>query len=299
MEWLNYHHLHYFWMVAKEGSLRKAAEKLHVSQPSISAQLRALETVLGEPLFRRSGRTKVLTDAGQIAFSYAEEIFSLGRELLNTLAQHPTAKALRFSVGVTDSVPKLVAHEILRPVFAMPHSVHVICREGKVEDLLAQLAAHRLDIVLSDEPASSSVKVKVFNHPLGESGVTFCARPPLAARLRKGFPRSLHDAPAFVPTENTALRRSLENWFRANRIRPRVLGEFEDVALMKAMAAEEDVFMAVPSVVAREVVTRYKLAVIGATDNCKAQFFAIAAERRIAHPAVQLITSKAQNLLSS
>ena len=228
MDWLNYHHLRYFWTVAEEGSLRKAAEKLHVSPPSISAQLGELEEALGEKLFRRSGRSKVLTDAGQVASRYAEEIFTLGRELVNAVKLRPTAQALRLYVGVADSFPKLVTREILKPVFAMSQPVHVICREGKLEDLLGQLAVHRLDIVLADEPASSSTNFKTYNHSLGETGTTFCAERKLAAKLKRHFPKSLNDAPALLPTENTSLRRALEIWFREQEIQPRIVAEFED-----------------------------------------------------------------------
>src|SRR5512134_3663380 len=218
MEWLNYHHLRYFYVVAKEGSLARAAAKLHVSQPSISEQIRELEGALGEKLFRREGRGNKLTDAGQVVFGYADEIFTLGRELMNAVKQRPGARELRFYVGVADSFPKLVTNEILKPVFAMPQTVHVICREGKLEDLLAQLAAHRLDLVLADEPASSSVNFKAFNHPLGATGTTFCAEKQLATRLKRNFPRSLHDAPALLPVDNTTLRRALEAWFRERQI---------------------------------------------------------------------------------
>jgi LysR family transcriptional regulator, transcriptional activator of nhaA len=297
MEWLNYHHLRYFWTVAKEGSLKKAAEKLHVSQPSISGQLSELEEALGEKLFRRSGRTKVLTDAGQVAYRYADEIFTLGRELVNAVKQRPTAQALRLYVGVADSFPKLVTNEILKPVFTMRQPVHVICREGKLEDLLGQLAAHRLDIVLADEPASSGTKVRTFNHPLGESSTSFCASAKLAATLKKGFPKSLHEAPALLPSDNTALRRVVEAWFREISVQPRVVAEFEDLALMKVMAAEGRGFIVLPSVVADEAVHRYGLRVLGTTDACRVQFHAITAERRIAHPAVALITDQARNHL--
>lgn len=296
MEWLNYHHLRYFWTVAKEGGLRPAAEKLHVSQPSISAQIGELEATLGEKLFRRSGRTNVLTDAGQIAYRHADEIFSLGRELVSAVKQRPTARAVRLYVGVADSFPKLVTYEILRPLFARAEQVHMICREGKLEDLLAQLAAHRLDIVLSDEPAPSSAKIRAFNHLLGESGVTFCAAAALASRLRRGFPRSLHEAPALLPAENTALRRSLEHWFRALQIQPRVIAEFEDAALMKVIAANEQGFVPIPTVVVKEAVARYQLRIVGATDRCRDQFYAITAERKITHPIVSLITEQAQKL---
>lgn len=290
MEWLNYHHLRYFLAVAKAGSLRLAAEKLHVSQPSISAQIRELEETLGEKLFRRSGRTKVLTEAGQIALRHAEEIFSLGQELVSAVKQRPTARAVRLYVGVADSFPKLVTYEILKPVFAAMPAVHVVCREGKLEDLLGQLAAHRLDIVLADEPAPSSAKVRSFNHLLGETGVTFCATAALASRLRRGFPRSLHEAPALLPVENTALRRSLESWFRAQRLQPRVVAECEDAALMKVMAANGLGFVPIPTLVVKEATGRYELKIIGATDRCSDQFYAITAERKITHPLVSAIT---------
>lgn len=293
MEWLNYHHLRYFWMVAREGGLRPAAEKLHVSAPSISAQIRELEDALGERLFRRIGRTNVLTDAGQVVLRYADEIFSLGRELANAVKQRPTAKALRLHVGVADSFPKLVTQQILEPVFALPQVVHVICREGKVDDLLAQLVAHRLDVVLADEPAPGSLKVRVFNHPMGECGVTFCAAPRLASSLRRGFPRSLHQAPALLPAETTGLRRSLERWFHSLGIAPRIVAEFEDAALMKVMASDGRGFIPVPSVVAQEAVDRFSLRIIGATEKCRDQFFAITADRRIHHPAVAVLTQRA------
>lgn len=290
MEWLNYHHLRYFWTAAKEGSLARAAAKLHVSQPSISEQIHALEEALGEKLFRREGRRNTLTDTGQMVFGYADEIFTLGRELMNSVKQRPGSRALRLYVGVVDSFPKLVTNEILAPVFAMPAAVHVICREGKQEDLLAQLAAHRLDVVLSDEPAPSNSNVKTFNHPLGETGVTFCAKRRLAARLRRGFAKSLHDAPALLPAENTTLRRTLEKWFRDQRIQPRVVAEFEDLALMKVMAAEGRGFIAVPTVALRDAVGHYGFEPIGEATHCRLRFQAITAERRIAHPAVSLIT---------
>jgi LysR family transcriptional regulator, transcriptional activator of nhaA len=289
MEWLNYHHLRYFWTVAKEGSLAAAAEKLHVSQPSISEQVRELEVALGEKLFRREGRNNKLTDTGQMVFGYADEIFALGRELVSAVKQRPGAKLLRFYVGVADSFPKLVTNEILKPVFEMPQMVHVICREGKMEDLLAQLAAHRLDMVLSDEPASSSANFKVFNHRLQETDTAFCAAKNLAAKLKRGFPRSLHDAPALLPSDNTTLRRALENWFQEQKIQPRVVAEFEDLALMKVMASEGRGFIAMPSIAAKDAVAHYGFQIIGQAQKCRVQYHAVTAERRIAHPAAQLI----------
>lgn len=297
MEWLNYHHLRYFWTVAKEGSLARAAARLHVSQPAISEQIRELETALGEKLFRRDGRNNVLTDAGQVVLGYAEEIFALGREMLNAVKQRPGTRTLRLYVGVADSFPKLVTNEILKPVFHLPQTVHVICREGKMEDLLAQLAAHRLDIVLADEPASSSTNFKTFNHTLGETGTTFCAEAKLAARLQKGFPGSLHESPALLPTENTSLRRALETWFRDQDIRPRIVAEFEDLALMKVMAAEGRGFIALPSLALHDAVDHYRFKVIGATVKCRNRFHAITAERRIVHPAVVQITHQARIMM--
>lgn len=298
MEWLNYHHLRYFYVVAREGGLKNAASKLRVSQPSISAQIKELEEALGEQLFRRSGRTNVLTDAGQIAYRYAEEIFALGHELINSVKQRPSAQALRLYVGVSDSFPKLVTNQILKPVFGMPQRVYVICREGKIEDLLAQLAAHRLDIVLADEPASSSLNLKTYNHLLGDSAMSFCATPKLAAALKKNFPASLNGAPALLPSENTASRRALERWFQENKIQPKIVAEFEDAALMKVMAVDGKGFIPVATFVSHEAVARYKLQVFGSTEECREQFYAITAERRITHPAVALITSQAQQLLS-
>lgn len=299
MEWLNYHHLRYFWTVAKEGSLARAAAKLHVSQPSISEQIRELEAVLGEKLFRRDGRNNVLTDAGQVVFGYADEIFALGRELMNAVKQRPGAKTLRLYVGVADSFPKLVTNEILKPVFELPQSVHVICREGKMEDLLAQLVAHRLDIVLADEPAASNTNFKTFNHPLGETGTTFCAEAKLAARLKKGFPKSLHESPALLPTENTSLRRAVETWFREQDIRPQIVAEFEDLALMKVMAAEGRGFMALPTWALNDALEHYGFQVIGRAEQCRVQFHAITAERRIVHPAVAHITSQVRRLMKA
>ena len=297
MEWLNYHHLRYFWTVAKEGSLARAAEKLHVSQPSISEQIRELESAFGEKLFQREGRNNKLTAAGRAVFGYAEEIFALGRELMNALKQRPSTKALRLYVGMADSFPKLVTNKILKPVFAMSQTAHVICREGKLEDLLAQLAAHRLDIVLADEPASSSTNFKTYNHSLGETGTTFCAEKNLAAKLKRNFPQSLNDAPALLPTENTSLRRALETWFREQTIQPRIVAEFEDLALMKVMAAEGLGFIALPSVAVNDAVGHYGFQAIGRTEKCRMQFHAITAERRIAHPAVALITSQARVMM--
>jgi len=298
VEFLNYHHLRYFWVAAKEGGLTRAAEKLRVSQPSICTQIQSLEHALGEKLFRRTPRGLALTEAGQKVFSFAEEIFSLGDDLLNTMKQRPTARPLRVSIGITDSFPKLLANEILKPVFSMQQAVHVICREGKMLDLLAQLTAHRLDIVLADEPSSSSVNFKAFNHSLGETSVTVCAEKKLAARLKRGFPKSLHRAPALLPAENTVLRRAVEAWLREQCIQPQVVAEFEDMALMKLMASEGRGFIAVPSIAVVDAVKHYQIQSVGVAHRCRIQFHAITAGQRVVHPAVALITARARALFS-
>lgn len=292
MEWLNYHHLRYFHAAAKEGSLARAAAALNVSQPSISEQISELEDALGEELFKRVGRRNKLTDVGEVVFNYAEEIFTLGGELMNAVKQRPGARTLRLNVGVADSFPKLVTNEILKPVFALFEAVHIVCREGKMEDLLAQLAAHRLDVVLADEPAPSSANFKVFSHALGESSITLCAALKLAGRLKRNFPKSLDLAPALLPAENTVLRRVLETWFRAHSVRPNVVAECEDLALMKVLAAEGRGFIAVPTVALKEAVSRYQFRSLGQASGCLIQFYALTAERRIAHPAVGLITKR-------
>lgn len=292
MEWLNYHHLRYFYVAAKEGSLARAAAALHVSQPSISEQISELEGALGEALFQRVGRNNKLTDAGQVVFNYAEEIFTLGGELMNAVQQRPGVRTVRLNVGVADSFPKLVTNEILKPVFAQPQPVHIVCREGKLDDLLAQLVAHRLDVVLADEPAPSSTNFKVFSHALGESTVTLCAEPKLATKLKRNFPQSLNRAPALLPAENTVLRRVLETWFRAHDVKPNVVAECEDLALMKVLAAEGRGFIAVPTVALKEAVSRYQFRSLGQATGCHLQFCALTAERRIAHPLVALITER-------
>ena len=295
MAFLNYHHLRYFWEVARHGSIQEAARKLHISQSTISAQLQALEHPLGDKLFHRSGRGLILTETGHRAFRYAEEIFSLGEELMDGLKQQPSRRPIHFQIGIADSLPKLVAYQILKPVFQPPHTVQPVCREGKSPDLLSQLASFRLDVVLADEPAPSSLSA--FNHLLGECGIFFCATAALAKTLKGRFPACLNDAPALLPTANNALRRSLEKWFRAEKIRPRVVAEFEDAALTNMAAVDGLGFVAMPNLVAREAVTRYDLEVIGRTEECREQFYAISPERKLAHPAVVAITSQAKNVL--
>jgi LysR family transcriptional regulator, transcriptional activator of nhaA len=297
VEFLNFHHLRYFWVVAKEGGLRKAAEKLHVSQPTISAQIAALEGVFGEKLFRRGGRALALTEAGQHVFVYAEEIFSIGRDLLDSVKLRPTSRPLRLRLGVADALPKLVTYQIIEPIFHLSQPVQLACWETKVSDMLVELAAYRLDLVLADEPASSGVHANIFNHLLGDCGVAFCAEAHLAAKLRRGFPKSLNGAPALLPMSNSGLRRSLEKWFHAIGVRPRLVGELEDPALVNILALHGLGFMCVPAMVVKEIVARFGFRTIGRTDECRQQFYAITPERKLTHPAVTAITSDARGRL--
>lgn len=297
VEWLNYHHLRYFWMVAQEGSVRGAAEKLRVSQPSICSQIKVLEQTLGAALFRRSGRSLVLTDFGQFVHGYAEEIFALGRELVAAASRSRTPRAKRLNVGIVDSFPKLLSLDFLRPAFSLDPPVQVSCREGKLDELLAQLATHRLDAVLSDEPTPSSVKVKTYNHPLGESGVTFCAAAGLARQLGGGFPRNLDSAPALLPTPNTRQRRDLDDWFRRMEVHPRVLAEFEDAALAKVVAADGLGFVVVPTAVEAEAIGRYGFEVLGRNSDCRVELFLITGERRLQHPTIALLAETAKQEL--
>ena len=297
MEWLNFHHLRYFWTVARKGGVRKAAEELHVSQPSISAQLRLLEDSLGEKLFKRSGRNLVLTEMGNLVLTYADEIFSAGRELMSAVKQRPGGRLLRLNVGMTDSISKLMGFEFLKPAIRFSEPVHVVCRMAAIEVLVNQLQAHRLDIVLADEPASSSLKAKTFNHRLGRSGVTFCAVPAIAKKLRRNFPQSLNGATALLPTENMGMRAVLETWFDTKGIHPRLLGEYEDSALMVFCATAGRGFTVVPTVVAREVLKHWGLRVIANVDECGTEFYAITAERRVKNPAAMAITEHAYSSL--
>ena len=297
MEWLNFHHLRYFWMVARKGGVRKAAEELHVSQPSISAQLRLLEESLGQKLFKRSGRHLVLTETGQLILKYADEIFSVGRELMSAVKQRPGKHPVRLNIGLTDAFPKLITQQILRAAFGFDHPVHIVCREGEIGPLLNQLQAHRLDIVLADEPATSNSTAKTFNHRLGDSGMTFCAVPTLAAKLRRNFPQSLNDAPALLPTTNMGMRTALETWFDTHDVHPRLVGEFEDTALMEVCSVGGRGFTVVHTVIDRAALKHYGLRVIARVAECRSEFYAITAERRVKHPAAVAITEHAYTTL--
>ena len=294
MEWLNYHHLLYFWVVACHGSVTRAAAELRLAQSTVSTQLRTLEEVLGEKLFARTGRRLVLTDVGRLVFRYADEIFGLGRELLETVKGRPTGQPMRLTVGIADAVPKLIAYRLLGPALTGAEPVRIICREDKPDRLLAQLAVHGLDLVLSYAPIGPTTNIHAFNHLLGECGVTFFAAPALARTCRRGFPRSLGGAPMLLPTDNTALRRSLDDWFESEDIRPRVASEFEDSALLMAFGQAGMGLFPAPSVIERQVRSQYGVVVVGRLDTVRERFYAISGERRLKHPAVVAISEAAR-----
>ena len=299
MEWLNYNHFLYFWSVAKAGSLSVASKELMLSASTVSAQIHALEASLGARLFQRKGRRLVLTEVGQLAYGYADTIFSLGREFVNVVRERPSDRPLRLVVGVDEAVPKLVAREVLRPAFELAQPVHLICREGPMDQLLAELVNYRMDVILADEPARSTSKPRVFSHLLGDCGLSFFAARELAAKLRPDFPQSLHRAPALLSSDQSAMRRTLDRWFRTRGIEPIVRGEFDDSALTKVFGSDGLGFFVVPSVIAAEIGPRYSVEEIGAISECREQFYAISVERKLKHPAVVAITDAARTALSS
>ena len=294
MEWLNYHHLFYFWTVAREGGVSKAAATLRLAQPTVSAQIKQFERAIGQTLLERQGRRVVLTETGRIVFRYADDIFTLGRELQETLKGRPAGRSLKLRVGVANAVPKLIVYRMLRPATEGGEAMQLTCHEGQPDQLLALLATHALDVVISDAPAPSHLHVKVFSHLLGESGTTFFAVSALARKVRRGFPQSLQDVPMLLPTPATVLRRALEQWFDALHIRPRVGGEFEDSALMKAFGEAGTAVFPAPTAIAHEVCRHYGVVAIGRTDEVRERYYALSAERRVTHPGVAALTTTAR-----
>jgi LysR family transcriptional activator of nhaA len=297
MEWLNYHHLRYLYAVGRTGSISKASRELHVSSPAISSQLRNLEEHLGEKLFARSGRNLVLTEIGRIVFSYAEEIFTLGQELMSTIKERPTGRPLRLVIGVADVLPKMIAQWLIDPAFGLRDPIRIVCREGNSDYLLSQLAIHELDVVLSDTPLNPGVKIRAYNHLLGECGTIFAATPKLAKSLKKDFPQSLHQVPMLLPGEATAIRRSLDFWLESQGIRPIIAGEFEDYALLRAFGQAGRGVFPLASVLVEQVRKQDSLQPIGHTEEVRNHFYAISVERKLKHPAVIAICDTARKRL--
>ena len=294
MDDLNYHHLKYFWAVERSETLTSAAANLGLAPQTLSTQIKDLEHTLGQHLFARSGRRLVLTEVGQAVFRYAEEIFAIGDELTEMLAGRTVGRALQVVVGVADVLPKLVAHRLIEPAIQLEESVRVVCRATGLPSLLADLATHRIDVVLSDAPIPSAVRIRAFNHLLGECGVTFMASASIAREYRGGFPGSLDGAPVLLPAEGTALRRQLDDWFTENGIHPRIVGEFEDSALLKAFGQAGAGLFPVPSIVEAEVGRQYHARPIGVVADVVERFYAISVERRVTHPAVAAICTAAR-----
>jgi LysR family transcriptional activator of nhaA len=297
VEWLNYHHLLYFWTVAKRGSIARACEDLHLAQPTISGQLRALEESLGEKLFVRQGRRLVVTEIGQVVYRYAEEIFALGSELTDVLKGRPRNRPMRLVVGVSDLIPKLIAYRILEPALAMKQGIQIECYEDTPEKLLLSLSSHELDLVLTDAPAYSAVRVRVFNHLLGSSRVGLFASPRLANFYRKRYPNSLTGAPFLLPMKKSVFRQILDQWFEAHSIRPRILAEFQDTALLTTFGQTGTGIFAAPLAIEREVQRRYRVTKLGDLDDRITEYYAISAERKIKHPAATVIAEVAKHRL--
>ena len=297
---MNFKHLHYFWVTAKAGGVMRAGEQLHTTPQTLSGQIKLLEGWLDRKLFRKSGRQLELTEDGRLALGYADQIFTLGAELETALRQaHGGQRVLDFRVGVADSVAKSVAYRLLEPALSVPEPVKLICSEGKFSDLLAQLALHRLDLVIADEPMSRRISVKAFNHPLGSTTMSFFCAPRLKPRLQGGFPECLNDMPMLIQGASASVRQQLEGWLTRHQIHPRVIGEFDDGALMTAFGREgRGVFMA-PTVLEAETVAQFGVEVIGRTDELVEEFFAVSVERRITHPCVVAITDAARGQLFS
>lgn len=298
MDWLNYRHLYYFWIVARTGSVAKASRELRLTHPTVSAQLHQLESSLGETLFRRQGRGLALTEAGHTAYRYASDIFGMGREFVDVIQRGAAPASPRLVVGVTDFLPKPLVLRLLQPALEGTPPVRVICREDRtLADFLGELSTHALDLVLSDAPAGIDAPTKLFNHLLGECGTTIFAAPRIAARLRAGFPQSLSNQPFVVPGTGAALRRGLEHWMDATDVRPRIVAEVDDSSLAQLLAAHGRGVIAGPSVMAADARRLYDLRVVGSIPAVKQRFYGVSAPRRAAHPVIASICERARQAL--
>jgi LysR family transcriptional activator of nhaA len=294
VEWLNYHHLLYFWSVVRTGSVAAASVELRLAPPTVSVQIRRLEGQLGEKLLRRSGRRVVPTEMGQAVFRYADDIFSLGRELLDMVRGRPSGRPMQLIVGVADVMPKAIAHWLIEPALRLGERVRIVCREADPEQLLAQLSMHGLDVVLADAPIGPTVKVRAYNHLLGETGVAFLGDARLARTYRRRFPKSLHGAPLLLPATNTAIRRSIDQWLDGIDVRPDIVGEFEDSELLWEFGGAGDGIFPVPTVLERHVTRLHHVQLVGRTDAARGRYYAISVERRLKHPAVVAICETAR-----
>lgn len=294
MDWLNYHHLLYFYVVAREGTISAASELLNLAPSTISVQIKTLEEALDTPLFERQGRNLVMTPEGQVAYSYAEEIFALGQELLDTFRSQPVGRPHRLTVGIADVLWKDIAYQLVQPATRLDYPVRLTCVEGTFDELLASLAVHQVDVVIADAPLGPSLSVKGYNHQLGSCGVALLGTPELVERYSENFPQSLQGAPMLLPTERTALRRNMEHWFDIEQVHPAIVAEFDDSALMTSFGAAGDGLFPAPSVVEIDILEDEGLAVLGHLERVQQRFYAISVERRIKNPAVQAICKVAR-----
>ncbi|PIF27614.1 LysR family transcriptional regulator [Acidovorax sp. 62] len=293
---MNFKHLRYFWTAAKAGGVMRAGEQLHTTPQTLSGQINQLEEWLGHELFRKRGRGLELTNEGRIALGYAEQIFALSDELEKSIRlPRGHSKPLEFKVGVADSVAKSVAYHLLEPALGMKEQVHMTCHEGKFPELLAQLSIHRLDLLLADEPASKKIGVKAFNHALGSSSMSFFCAPALKNELQGPFPQCLHGAPMLIQGPQSSVRQQLDHWLNKHHLQPRIVGEFDDSALMNAFGREGRGIFTSPTVLEQETQTQFGVEAIGRSSELVEEFFAISVERRISHPCVVAITESARS----
>lgn len=300
MKNLNYNHLRYFWMVGKTGSIARASEQLYLSPQSISVQLGDLENSLGVQLLRKIGRGLELTDMGRRVFSYADEIFSLGNELLEVTQNQEIRKSIPFRIGITDSVAKSVAYRVIEPVLHIDESIRLICKEGKMADLLAEMSVNHLDLVIADRPMPSNLNVRAYNHLLGESALAiFASKNLLSKHQEMPFPDLLHNGPFLMQGEDFAFQKKLLAWMESNKIYPNIIGEFDDSALLKSFGQAGAGFFASPDAIADDICRQYEVEKIGNIDAVTEQLYAITTERRLTHPAVISIVKATEQVFTA
>lgn len=296
---MNLKHLYYFWKVAKHGGVIRASKAIHISPQTLSGQIKLLEERLGTALFARQGRTLELTDAGRLALEYADEMFALGAELDEVIRHYPQGRPTEFRVGVSDALPKSLAYRLLRPAIGLPDPVRIICREWRLDRLLAELALHHLDLVIADTPLPANIDVRAYSHKLGESGVSFLTHPDLARQARSPFPQCLNQLPLLLPGEDSSIRRRLAEWIDKKRLRARIAGEFDDAALMAAFGRERVGVFPIPTALVDEYLASGDLELLGHADQVHIEYFALSVQRRLTHPCVVAITARADTSLAA
>lgn len=295
MQSINFKHLHYFWVVAHEGSIARAGEKLNITPQTISGQLTLLEERFGQDLFVRQGRNLAITEVGRLVLRYADDIFDLGKELTDVLRGVPAIGPAEFIVSASSALPKTIVYKIIEPALDQPHELSLTCKEGPVENILADLAVHEVDMVLTDTPLTSAFSIKAYNHFLGDAPLSFFATAELTSKYSKNFPESLHGAPMLIPTRQNAVRQLFDRWLDDTGIRPNVKGQFDDSALMKSFGQAGLGIFFMPSIIEQEVCNAFNVEVLGTISQIKQRFYAISAERKVKHPAVAAICDTARD----